>query len=137
MQMVSAVVIGLVVMSVIIAALGFVSTMSLVVIQRRREIGILRAMGLRAQQVRAMVTRESLSLGLTAVLTGVGLGVAFGSIGAQSLVGALTPGFVWGLPLRLLAAVVLGALVLVLVAALPPARRAVRLTPVEALRIDA
>lgn len=137
MQMTSAVMIGLVVMASVIAAVGFVSTMSLVVIQRRREIGMLRAMGFTAQQVRSMVTRESLALGLTAVLLGIALGVLFGSVGAQSLMGGLTQGFVWGLPFGLLGVLVVCALALVLVAALPPARRAVRLTPVEALRVDA
>lgn len=136
LQMVSTVMIGLVVISSVIAAVGFVSTMSLVVIQRRREIGMLRAMGFTATQVRAMVTRESLALGLTAVLAGIGIGIVLGSMGAQSLVGSLTPGFVWGMPTGVLALVVTGALALVLVAALPPAQRAVHLTPVEALRIE-
>lgn len=135
MHMVSIVMIALVVIASIIAGVGFVSTMSLVVIQRRREIGMLRAMGFTARQIRGMVTRESLALGLTAVLVGIALGVLLGSLGAQSLIGAGNDGFVWGLPFEVLAVIVVAALALVLVAALPPARRATTVTPVEALRV--
>lgn len=133
----STVMICIVVISSIIASVGFVSTMSLLVIQRRREIGLLRALGFTAAQVAKMVTKEAVALGATAVLFGVGLGIVFGSAGAQSLVGSKTPGFVWGLPAAVLAVIVGCAVALVLVAALPPARRAVRVTPVEALRIEA
>ena len=135
MHMVSIVMIALVVIASIIAGVGFVSTMSLVVIQRRREIGMLRAMGFTARQIRGMVTRESLALGLTAVLVGIALDVLLGSLGAQSLIGAGNDGFVWGLPFEVLAVIVVAALALVLVAALPPARRATTVTPVEALRV--
>lgn len=135
MHMVSILMMALVVIASIIAGVGFVSTMSLVVIQRRREIGMLRAMGFTARQIRGMVTRESLALGLTAVLVGIALGVLLGSLGAQSLIGAGNDGFVWGLPFEVLAVIVVAALALVLVAALPPARRATTVTPVEALRV--
>jgi len=63
------------------------------------------------------------------------LGLVYGSVGAQALIGSQTSGFVWGVPWRVLAAIAVGAVALVLVAALPPARRAVRVTPIEALRI--
>ena len=135
MHMVSILMMALVVIASIIAGVGFVSTMSLVVIQRRREIGMLRAMGFTARQIRGMVTRESLALGLTAVLVGIALGVLLGSLGAQSLIGAGNDGFVWGLPFEVLAVIVVAALALVLVAALLPARRATTVTPVEALRV--
>lgn len=135
MHMVSILMMALVVIASIIAGVGFVSTMSLVVIQRRREIGMLRAMGFTARQIRGMVTRESLALGLTAVLVGIALGVLLGSVGAQSLIGAGNDGFVWGLPFEVLAVIVVAALALVLLAALPPARRATTVTPVEALRV--
>ncbi|KAF0833254.1 ABC transporter permease [Ornithinibacter aureus] len=130
------VLLGIVIVSSVISAVGFVSTMSLTVIHRRREIGLLRALGFTATQVRAMVARESAVLAGTAALSGLVLGVVFGSVGAQSLVGRLTDGFVWGLPWPVLGAVAASALVLVFLAALPPARRAVAVAPVEALRVD-
>jgi putative ABC transport system permease protein len=130
------VLVAIVVISSLISAVGFVSTMSLTVIHRRREIGLLRALGFTAAQVRAMVARESAALAGTAALFGLVLGVLFGSVGAQSLVGGLTEGFVWGLPWPVLGTVAGAALLLVLLAALPPARRAVAVPPVEALRVD-
>ena len=128
--------IAIVVISSLISAVGFVSTMSLTVIQRRREIGLLRALGFTAAQVRSMVARESAALAGTAVAFGLVLGVLFGSVGAQSLVGGQTEGFVWGLPWPVLGSVAGAALVLVLLAALPPAHRAVAVAPVDALRVD-
>ncbi|MGC4112568.1 MAG: FtsX-like permease family protein [Nocardioides sp.] len=130
------VIVAVVVISSLISAVGFVSTMSLTVIQRRREIGLLRALGFTPRQVRRMITLESAALSATAVVFGMALGLVFGSVGAQSLVGRFTTGFVWGLPWPVLAATAVGALALVLAAARPPARRAVRVTPVEALRVD-
>jgi putative ABC transport system permease protein len=129
------VLVAVVVISSLISAVGFVSTMSLTVIQRRREIGLLRALGLTRRQVSRMITLESAALSATAIGFGIALGLVFGSVGAQSLVGRYTPGFAWGLPWLVLAGTVVGALALVLAAARPPARRAVRVTPVEALRV--
>lgn len=129
------VLVAIVVITSLISAVGFVSTMSLTVIQRRREIGLLRALGFTRRQVRRMITLESAALSATAIGFGIALGLVFGSVGAQSLVGSYTSGFVWGLPWFVLAGTVVGALLLVLAAARPPARRAVRVTPVEALRV--
>jgi putative ABC transport system permease protein len=129
------VLVAVVVITSLISAVGFVSTMSLTVIQRRREIGLLRALGFTRRQVRRMITLESAALSATAIAFGMALGLVFGSVGAQSLVGRFTSGFVWGLPWFVLAGTVLGALALVVAAARPPARRAVRVTPVEALRM--
>ena len=130
------VLVAVVVISSLISAVGFVSTMSLTVIQRRREIGLLRALGLTRRQVSRMITLESAALSATAIAFGIALGVVFGSVGTQALVGRFTSGFAWGLPWLVLGGTVVCAVALVLAAARPPARRAVRVTPVEALRTD-
>lgn len=127
----------IVVISAIIAAVGFVSTMSLTVIQRGREIGLLRALGFTTAQVRTMITQESIALSAAAVLFGSVLGLAYGTIGAQSLIGVLNNGLVLGLPWLALASIAAGCVVLVIVASRAPARRATAVTPIEALRIDA
>jgi len=135
LSMMTWVLVGLIVISVIIAAVGFVSTMSLTVISRTREIGMLRAMGFTAKQVRQTITLESVALSGTAMVAGLGLGMLFGAIGSQSLIGALTPGFPIGLPLGALVAIVVGTVALVIVASLPPSRRAVSVAPVDALAV--
>jgi putative ABC transport system permease protein len=132
----STVMICIIVISSVIAAVGFVSTMSLTVIQRHREIGLLRSLGFTRRQVRTMITKESVALSASAVVFGILLGLIYGTLGAQSLVGSQTSGIVWGLPFEALAAIAAAGLVLVLVASQRPARRAVAVAPVEALRID-
>lgn len=133
----SIILICIIVISAVIAAVGFVSTMSLTVIQRHREIGLLRSLGFTRRQVRTMITKESVALSASAVIFGIVLGLVYGSLGAQALVGAPTPGFVWGLPFGALIAIAAAGVVLVLVSSQGPARRAVAVAPVEALRIDA
>lgn len=129
----SAVLIALIAISAVIAAVGFVSTMSLTVIARTREIGMLRAMGFTGQQIRAMITLESLALSSAASSAGLILGLIFGSVGSQSLIGGITDGFRLGLPWPALAGIAVATAALVLVAALPPSRRAVAVAPTAAL----
>jgi putative ABC transport system permease protein len=132
----STVLICIIVISSVIAAVGFVSTMSLTVIQRHREIGLLRSLGFTRRQVRTMITKESVALSASAVTFGILLGLLYGTVGAQSLVGSQTQGIVWGLPFQAFAVIAVAGLALVLVASQRPARRAVAVAPVEALRID-
>jgi putative ABC transport system permease protein len=131
---ISAVMICIVVVSSAIAAVGFVSTMSLGVIQRTREIGLLRALGFTGGQVRTMITKESVALSATAVGFGMVLGLAYGALGAQALVGFQTDGFVWGVPGVVLVAIAVACVLLVLAASWVPSSRAVAVAPVEALR---
>lgn len=131
---VSVIMICVVVVSSAIAAVGFVSTMSLGVVQRTREIGLLRALGFTSGQVRTMITKESVALSATAVVFGMALGLVFGALGAQSLVGFQTHGFVWGVPGVVLVAIAAAGVLLVLAASWVPSSRAVAVAPVEALR---
>ncbi|PRY63345.1 putative ABC transport system permease protein [Knoellia remsis] len=137
MDVTTAVLVGIIVISSLIAAVGFVSTMSLTVIQRHREIGLLRTLGFTQRQVRTMITKESVALSVSAILFGTVLGIIYGTSAAQSLVGSQGSGFVWGVPWVSLAAIAVCGLVLVLLASRGPARRAIDIAPVEALRIEA
>lgn len=129
------VLVAIIAISVIIAAVGFISTMSLTVISWTREIGMLRAMGFTARQVRSMIFRESLALTGTAVVCGLLAGIVFGSIASQSLIGHLSSGMPIGLPWGVLVAIISGTFALAVVASLPPSRRAVAVSPVDALAV--
>ena len=74
--------------SAVIAGVGLVNSLSLGVLQRTRELGLLRALGFSAKQLRRMILAESGQLVLTAVALGLVLGTVYGWAGAHSLVGA-------------------------------------------------
>lgn len=125
--------------SALIAAIGMVNTLSLSVMQRTRELGLLRALGFERGQLRRMIVAESAALTVAATLTGVVLGFGYGWAGAQSLLGGAQaePAFVFpGIPWGMLGVLLLAAGVLTLVASIAPARRAMRVAPVVALAVD-
>ena len=125
--------------SALIAAVGMVNNLSLSVLQRTRELGLLRALGFTARQLRSMVRAEAAQLTIAAILVGLVLGIGYGWAGAQSLLGAIngSPGLVVPVvPLWLLAVVVVAAAVLTAVASVAPTRRATRIAPVVALAVD-
>jgi putative ABC transport system permease protein len=125
--------------SALIAAVGLINNLSLSVLQRTRELGLLRALGFTARQLRSMIVAESAQLVSAAVLVGLVLGVFYGWAGAQSLLGLVTgaPAFVVPvLPPVLLVIVVLGAALVTIVASVAPSRRATRVSPVTALAVE-
>jgi putative ABC transport system permease protein len=125
--------------SALIAAVGMVNNLSMSVLQRTRELGLLRALGFTARQVRTMILAESAQLTVAAVLVGLVLGTFYGWAGAQSLLGSITgsPGIVLpAIPLALLAILAVAAAVLTLVASVAPSRRATRIAPVAALAVE-
>ena len=72
------VVTGLLVFSVLIAVLGIINTLALSVIERTRELGLLRAVGLGRRQLRRMIRVESVLIALYGALLGIVIGLAFG-----------------------------------------------------------
>ena len=132
----SGVMMGLVGFSAIIAAVGLVNLLTIGVVQRRTELGLLRALGLSTGQIRAMVLLEAAHITIASTLLGLVLGIGYGWIGAQSTVGSLPEGGLLVAPAIPWAPVVivLGAMaVLTLVAAVTPTRLATRVSPVAAL----
>src|SRR5690606_26225354 len=77
--------------SAIIAAVGLVSTLTVGVLQRTREFGLVRALGLSRAQLRRSISVEAIQLAVTAVVFGVVLGIGYGWVGAQSVLGAQQP----------------------------------------------
>ncbi len=125
--------------SALIAAVGLVNTLSLSVLQRTRELGLLRALGFTAAQVRGMIRAESAALTIAAAAAGLVLGIAYGWVGAQSLLGSVVGGsriVAPAVPWPLVAAVVAGTALLAWVASVTPARRATRVSPVVALAVE-
>jgi putative ABC transport system permease protein len=118
-------------LAIIIAVLGIVNTLALSVIERTREVGLLRAVGLSRRQLRRMVRLESVAIAVLGAVLGVIMGVAFGivlqrAISDQGIDVLSIPG------LQLALFVVLAAIVGVLAAVLP-ARRAARLNVLDAI----
>lgn len=122
---------ALLVLSVLIAVLGVVNTLVLSVLERTRELGLLRAVGMTRRQMRRMVRVESVVISLYGAVLGVALGTVFGvgltrSLDSQGIENIVIPGW------QLAAFVVLGALIGV-AAAVFPARRASRLRVLDAI----
>lgn len=137
----SAIMMGLVGVSAVIAAVGLVNLLTIGVVQRRRELGLLRSLGVSTGQVRVMVLLEAAHITIAAVVTGLVLGTAYGWAGAQSLLGSAAMPPAWqsptfvapALPWIPLAIIVVATAVLTLVATVIPTRLATRVAPVEAL----
>lgn len=122
--------------SAVIAAVGVVNALALGVLQRRRELGLLRVLGLTAAQVRRMIVTEAVQMVVAAVVTGLVLGTVYGWVGGQTMLGSLGTVVTPVLPPLTVAVVVVGALVLAVVATVAPVRRAMRVSPTEALAVD-
>jgi putative ABC transport system permease protein len=120
--------------SAVIAAVGLVNALTVGVLQRTREFGLLRALGFSRAQVRSTVIAEAATVTITSIGLGLVLGVVYGWIGANSL-------FAWELgrlaapvvPWWLVVGVAVGGAALTFGASIVPAGRASRLSPVVAL----
>jgi len=122
---------ALLALAVIVAFLGIVNTLSLSVFERTREIGLLRAVGATRSQIRRMVLVESVLIAIFGALTGVVIGLIYGSL----LQRVLAPQGIAILSIptgQVLLFLVLGA-VGGLLAALWPAWRASRLDVLKAI----
>lgn len=122
---------GLLALAIIIAVLGVINTLALSVVERTREIGLLRAIGLSRRQLRRMVRLESVVIALFGAVLGLGLGLVWG-LAAQHLL-SLKGMQVLSIPWTTVIAVVLGAALVGLLAALGPALRASRLNVLAAI----
>lgn len=125
------VVYGLLALSVIIAAVGIVITLLLSVYERRRELGLMRAIGMTRSQVRSSVRWESLIVTLIGAVEGVlvGLALGFGVVAALRDDGIE----VFSVPIARMAVIFVVAIVLGMIAAIIPARRATKVNVLEAI----
>lgn len=130
-----------------VAALGILNTMLMSVFERTKELGVMRALGLRPVQTMLLVVLESAAMALVAGALGLGLGLLFDGylvkygIDLSNLMGSFSFGGISFSPvmygrIRLSAVVttVVGLFGIAILASLWPAFRAARLKPVEAMR---
>ncbi|WP_166984680.1 ABC transporter permease [Canibacter zhoujuaniae] len=122
---------GLLALALIVAVLGIVNTLALNVIERRQEIGMLRAVGTHRRQVRTMITLEAVQIAVYGALLGVGLGLTLGWAFIRTLdeQGLGDPVINW----QQLGLLVLFSAVVGVIAAVLPARNAARTPPLEAI----
>jgi putative ABC transport system permease protein len=123
--------------SALIAAVGLVNTLTMGMLQRRRELGLLRALGFTRGQLRAMILAEGAQLTAGAVVFGLLLGAVYGWAGAQSLLGKVVHGWLApSVPWPVLAVVVGGGILLTAVCSVIASRRAGTVSPVAALAVE-
>ncbi|MHB8464662.1 MAG: ABC transporter permease [Acidimicrobiales bacterium] len=120
-------------LSILIASFSVVNTMALSVIERTKEIGLLRAIGMGRKQVRAMIRGEAVVVALLGAVLGLVLGVGLGAaiVTAIGQTGFVTTKVV--IPYSTVIVVLILAAIIGVVAAVFPARRAAKLDVLEAI----
>ncbi|MFH8659387.1 ABC transporter permease [Streptomyces afghaniensis] len=129
------VVYGLLAMSLVIAVLGVVNTLAMSVFERRREVGMLRAVGLDRPGVTRMIQLESVVISLFGAVIGIGLGSFLGWALCE-ITKADVPGYALELPWGRFALFLLLAALVGLLAAQWPARSAARLDMLTAIKTE-
>ncbi|MBT2491804.1 FtsX-like permease family protein [Streptomyces sp. ISL-96] len=125
---------GLLGLAIIVAILGVVNTLALSVVERTREIGLMRAIGFSRRQLRSMIRLESIVIAVFGALLGIGLGMGWGAA-AQVLL-ALEGMKVLDIPWPTILAVFVGSAFVGLFAAVIPAFRAGRMNVLKAIATE-
>ncbi len=125
---------GLLGLAVVIAILGIVNTLALSVIERTREIGLLRAIGVSRGQVRRMIRLESVVIATLGAVLGIGMGTVFGVALQRALADEGLDRL--DLPLAQLGGFLVLAVAVGVLAALWPAYRAARLDVLRAITTE-
>jgi putative ABC transport system permease protein len=124
-----------------VASIGITNTLVMAMLERRREIGIMKAIGATDREVRGLFFAEAAVMGAFGGALGVALGWALGHgiNGGTNLYlkrQHFPPAQIWFVPWWLVASAIVFAIIVSLISGLYPARRAARLDPVEALRYE-
>jgi putative ABC transport system permease protein len=114
--------------ALLVGGIMIVNTFLILVAQRRRQIGLLRAVGAHRDQIRRGLFVEATAIGVAGSLLGVGLGVALSAVVAVALGQPLT------VPAGQVIAVAVVGVAIAVLSVLVPARRAARIAPLDALR---
>jgi putative ABC transport system permease protein len=127
---------AIVAIAVVVGVLGIVNTLTMSVLERTREIGVLRALGASRWRVRRTMGDESLLISLAGSLAGIAAGLVVALIWVVGMRETTYPGLSLHVPFGLLITIAALGLVMGVLAALLPARRAARLDPLAALRYE-
>jgi putative ABC transport system permease protein len=124
-----------------VAALGIVNTLVMAILERRREIGIMKALGASDGDVKRLFLAEAGVMGLLGGMLGVTLGWIIGRLinaGANFYLRRqnLPPENLWAVPWWLVGGAIAFAIVISMISGLYPAARAAKLDPVQALRYE-
>jgi putative ABC transport system permease protein len=120
-------------LSVVVSLFGIVNTLALSIVERTREIGVLRAIGMTRSQLTRMIRVESEITALIGAVVGIAVGIALAAITTQALESWELS---FSLPWITLLVLALAAFVAGLAAGVFPARRAARLNPLKALHYE-
>ena len=120
-------------LAVIVSLFGIVNTLALSVLERTRELGMLRAIGMSRRQVRRMIRHESVVTALIGAVLGIAVGLFLAALATAAL---SEEGLRFALPVGSLVAFTVVAAVAGVLAAMGPARRAARLDVLKALQYE-
>ena len=120
-------------LAVIVSLFGIVNTLALSVLERTRELGMLRAIGMSRRQVRRMIRHESVVTALIGAVLGIGVGLFLAGLATSAL---SDEGLRFAVPVGSLVAFTVVAAVAGVLAAIGPARRAARLDVLRALQYE-
>lgn len=128
-------------LALIVASVGIVNTLVMAILERRREIGIMKAIGASDGDVKKLFFAEAGAMGILGGIVGVALGWAIGQVinmGTNIYLKrqSLPPEHFWAVPWWLVGGAIAFAVVVSLMSGLYPAGRAARLDPVQALRYE-
>jgi len=124
-----------------VATLAIINTLVMAVLERRREIGVMKAIGASDQDVKKLFFTEAGAMGFLGGVLGILLGLAIGkgiNFGTAIYLTRrqLPAEAVWSMPLWLVGAAIVFSIVVSLMAGLYPASRAARLDPVQTLKYE-
>ncbi|HEX3739564.1 MAG TPA: ABC transporter permease [Terriglobales bacterium] len=124
-----------------VASIGIINTLVMAILERRREIGIMKAVGASDADVRGLFFAEAGAMGLLGGVCGIALGWVIGRVinfGTNIYLKrqGFPPEHIWSVPFWLVAGTLGFSFVVSLLSGLYPASRAARLDPVQALRYE-